>query len=83
MPKIYDVIIVGAGASGLSCAEALNTEGIEFLLVEGKSRIGGRVFSHLSNYHRVPIELGAEFIHGVPKYTLDWLKRLNQPFYDV
>jgi monoamine oxidase len=83
MKKAYDVVIVGAGASGLACAEALHKQKTDFLLIEGKAKIGGRVLSHGPNALQAPVELGAEFIHGAPKYTLQWLERLNQPFYDA
>lgn len=81
--KIYDVIVVGAGASGLACAHELIKHGYDVLILEGRSRIGGRAFT----IHRIgsqePIELGAEFIHGHPKSTLDFLSAYNLSFYDV
>lgn len=41
----YDVVIVGAGAAGLSAAKALKKLGRSFVLVEGSHRIGGRAYS--------------------------------------
>ncbi|HSW38664.1 MAG TPA: FAD-dependent oxidoreductase, partial [Acidobacteriota bacterium] len=41
--KILDVIIVGAGLAGLSCARRLQTEGFDFRIVEASDRIGGRI----------------------------------------
>jgi len=40
-----DVIIVGAGWSGLSAALVLQDEGLDVLVLEGKNRVGGRVYS--------------------------------------
>lgn len=40
-----DVIIVGAGAAGLSAAKELARSGRPFILIEGSDRIGGRAFS--------------------------------------
>ncbi|MCP5099615.1 MAG: FAD-dependent oxidoreductase, partial [Chloroflexi bacterium] len=40
-----DVIIVGAGAAGLSAAKKLGQLGLTYTLVEGSHRIGGRVYS--------------------------------------
>ena len=40
-----DVIIVGAGMSGLSAALVLQDQGIDVLVLEGKNRVGGRVYS--------------------------------------
>jgi len=38
-----DVIIVGAGLAGLSCARRLTEAGIPFIILEGDRRIGGRI----------------------------------------
>ncbi len=39
----YDIIIVGAGISGLSCARYLNEAGVDFIILEAGSSIGGRI----------------------------------------
>jgi monoamine oxidase len=60
----YDVVIIGAGAAGLAAARALSGAGKRICLLEARDRIGGRVSTlHLPDLP-VPIELGAEFIHG-------------------
>lgn len=43
--KHYDVIIVGAGLAGLQAARVLRRHGVDFLLLEGSSRVGGRVWT--------------------------------------
>lgn len=60
----WDVVIVGAGASGLSAARELATRGRSVLLLEARNRIGGRIWTRQEPGSPVPIELGAEFIHG-------------------
>ncbi|MCP5090073.1 MAG: FAD-dependent oxidoreductase [Gammaproteobacteria bacterium] len=40
-----DVIIVGAGAAGLSAAKELTRQGISFVVLEASHRIGGRAYS--------------------------------------
>jgi len=40
---VFEAIVVGAGLAGLSCACRLQTEGIDFLLLEASDRIGGRI----------------------------------------
>ncbi|HKW47995.1 MAG TPA: NAD(P)/FAD-dependent oxidoreductase [Gemmatimonadaceae bacterium] len=60
-----DVIIVGAGAAGLAAARVLRESGVEFAVLEARERIGGRIFTRHDSSLAVPIELGAEFVHGV------------------
>jgi monoamine oxidase len=59
-----DVVVIGAGASGLAAARQLVEQGLDVVVVEARDRIGGRVFTHRDRSTPVPIELGAEFIHG-------------------
>ena len=40
-----DVIIIGAGAAGLSAAKELSRNGLTYTVVEGSHRIGGRAYS--------------------------------------
>jgi monoamine oxidase len=58
------VIVIGAGAAGLAAARHLHERGVDVVVVEARERIGGRVFTHRDRGTVVPIELGAEFIHG-------------------
>src|SRR5688500_16722775 len=59
-----DVVVLGAGAAGLAAAGALQDAGADVVVLEARERIGGRVVTHRSSRTPVPIELGAEFIHG-------------------
>ena len=58
-----DVIIIGAGAAGLCAADALVAAGHDAVIFEASDHIGGRVRS-LEGFADVPIELGAEEVHG-------------------
>ena len=62
----FDVIVIGAGASGLSALLELDRARVKVLCVEARERIGGRIFTLHDPLSPVPIELGAEFIHGRP-----------------
>lgn len=74
-----DVIVIGAGAAGLSAAIRLGAAGLSTLVVEARARIGGRMFTHHDPVCHAPVELGAEFIHGRPPETWKLLqsKRVN------
>ncbi|MFD3307025.1 flavin monoamine oxidase family protein [Streptomyces sp. NPDC058694] len=57
-----DVVVIGAGAAGLSAARVLADAGKRVTVIEARDRIGGRLWTH-PDAMSVPIELGAQFIH--------------------
>jgi monoamine oxidase len=73
MDHSADVLIIGAGAAGLSAARELSAAGTRVLLLEGRDRVGGRIFTHHTADY--PVELGAEFVHGRPPETLELVRR--------
>ena len=60
----YDTLILGAGAAGLAAAQELARARVSALVVEARLHVGGRAWSHHERGLAVPLELGAEFIHG-------------------
>jgi monoamine oxidase len=58
------IAVVGAGVAGLSAARALRRAGVEVRVVEARNRIGGRILTRRDAATPLPIELGAEFVHG-------------------
>ncbi len=40
-----DVIVVGAGLAGLCAATLLEEQGLKVLVLEGRERVGGRVYT--------------------------------------
>lgn len=57
------VAIVGAGLAGLRCADILIQHGLLVTIIEGRTRLGGRVVQDkLPNGHTV--DLGPNWIHG-------------------
>ena len=73
--KDADTLIIGAGAAGLAAAAELARAGRSALVIEARDRIGGRVWTLSEPGLTVPVELGAEFIHGRPAATFSLLKR--------
>lgn len=55
-------VIIGAGLAGLSAAYKLKNAGWEVTILDGRSRIGGRVFSHTFKDTNLVCELGAEWV---------------------
>ena len=64
-----DIIVLGAGASGLACARELTGAGKRVCVLEARDRIGGRIDTRRITGLAIPIELGAEFIHGESETT--------------
>lgn len=63
MRTSFDVIVVGAGVAGLNAARELGAAGLSVLVLEARSRVGGRI---LTVHESAALELGAEFVHGLP-----------------
>jgi len=63
------IIIIGAGAAGLSGAQRLSEAGHAVTILEARNRVGGRIHSIRTRVKGLPIELGAEFIHGTKNQT--------------
>ena len=66
MVKPPDTIVIGAGVAGLSAARLLTQAGRSVVILEARGRIGGRIHTLYPPTSPVPVELGAEFIHGKP-----------------
>jgi monoamine oxidase len=77
----YDILVLGAGASGLAAARMLADAGKRVAIVEARDRVGGRIFTgHVpmaNSSHPVSVELGAEFIHGLPQATWNLIREAN------
>jgi len=64
-----DVIVIGAGMAGLAAAHELTRAGLQVAILEARDRIGGRVHTVRDPSLNYPVELGAEFVHGLaPRY---------------
>jgi monoamine oxidase len=72
-----DVLIVGAGVAGLAAARELRARGVRPVILEARSRVGGRIFTESG------VELGAEFVHGWPPVLCDMLKEASLPIKEV
>jgi hypothetical protein len=71
-PTIPHIGIVGAGASGLRCADILLQHGLKVTILEGRDRIGGRLWQRKlpSGYM---VDEGPNWFHGT----------VNNPLLDI
>lgn len=69
----YEVIVIGAGISGMAAAKELLTQGCNITVLEARNRTGGRMFTDTMGSNKV--DMGPSWIHGIgpgrgddPKY---------------
>lgn len=61
-----DVVIVGAGAAGLSAAKSLRAAGRSFVVMEAMGRIGGRALTTDTDFG-VPFDIGCAWLHAADR----------------
>jgi monoamine oxidase len=72
--KNSEVLIIGAGATGLTAAYTLAKAGKKVTILEARNRAGGRIHTLNNNSFFKHAELGAEFVHGNLPVTLKLFK---------
>ena len=50
-----DVVVIGAGAAGLSAMAELKRRGIIAVCIEGMNRIGGRCYTDTTSFSGIPV----------------------------
>ena len=88
----YDVIIIGAGAAGLSATEHLIKSGKKVICLEASNRIGGRALTDI-NIFGEPYDLGALWLdngdtnpfklYGEKKSDFNLYKERSEEMYDL
>lgn len=74
-----DVVVIGAGASGLSAAEALVAAGFSVTVLEARDRVGGRLWTEVID--GATLELGGQWVSPDQTALLDMLEHLELETY--
>lgn len=77
-----DVVVIGAGMAGLSAARTLAEKGLHVVLLEAADRVGGRIHTVRSAGSDLPVELGAEFVHGRPPELLSLIEEAGLSLFE-
>lgn len=83
MTQNAQIAVIGGGVAGLAAAARLGTAGWPVVVLEARDRIGGRIFTHHISDFDAPVELGAEFIHGLPPEIWDPLRQVGTAVSEV
>ena len=75
---IYDVIVVGAGFSGLVAARELTAQGKSVLIVEARERLGGR--THVVEFLGRSVEIGGAGVHWIQPHLFAEMQRYGFGF---
>ena len=67
---MLDVIIIGAGLSGLHAAYSLQRAGLKMRVVEARSRVGGKTWSVPLATGRGYADLGAAWLNDITQVSL-------------
>lgn len=78
LPRRVDVVVVGAGISGLVATRDLARRGVDVLCLEARDRVGGRVLNHALRAGGV-VEAGGAFVGPTQGHILRLSEELGVP----
>ncbi len=82
-PTESEIIIIGAGASGIMAARELSKEGKKVIILEARDRVGGRVYPLSEEDFGYPAQGGAEFIDGGSKIVNELIKEAGLTYIEI
>jgi monoamine oxidase len=78
-----DILVIGAGYAGIGAASKLYGAGKDFLVLEARDRIGGRVNTHQLESSGATVELGAQWIGPTQQLMWDLVKKHGVETFDT
>ena len=63
---MVDVVVIGAGAAGLTAARELVSAGLAVRVLEARGRVGGRAWTDRETFG-VPIDRGCAWLHSADR----------------
>jgi len=81
MTETFDAIVVGGGLAGLIAARELQHRGLRTVILEGRSRLGGRAWTE--QFRGVPIEMGGQNVYWGEPFIWSEITRYALPIAEV
>ncbi len=75
MAHQHDVVVVGAGPSGLAAATTLVAAGLDVVVLEARDRVGGRTWT--VDVDGSPVDLGGQWVGPTQHHLLDVIAQLG------
>jgi predicted NAD/FAD-dependent oxidoreductase len=72
--ELFDVVIVGAGIAGLSCAQTLVRAGKRVVVLDRSGFVGGRCATKSPGLPSLPVDFGPVFVHGDDPEFVAWVE---------
>lgn len=74
----YDIVIVGAGISGLTLAERYSGLGKKVLIIESRDHIGGNCYDYINDDGILVSRYGPHYFHTNDKEVWDYIHKFSQ-----
>jgi monoamine oxidase len=76
MTDSFDVVVIGAGAAGIGAGRRLKRAGVSFLMLEARTRVGGRALTDPRGF-----DLGCEWLHSAERNIFSVIAEASPDFH--
>lgn len=76
--KAYDVLVVGSGFAGATCAERLAQAGFSVLIIDRRGHVGGNAFDHFDAHGVLVHKYGPHIFHTNSERIFSYLSRFTE-----